>query len=327
MEEEELLLKPEIITVDLDKLKLDVTNVRFIHLRKTLTEKQMEDAVWKERDTQQLYKQIISARGLYERPVIDSNCVVLEGNRRIVCLRHLKKQAHTGNLQGFSKTFFDTVKCEMVPADTPKYKIYLFLAVEHVKGKKEWSLFNRAKMIFNMHKFQELSYDFLAKHIGMGKITVMRHAAVYEQTDRYGNKFKDDYEWYHKFTYFDELFKRKDLKEFRTLQKNVDWFADLVHQKKFKDVRDVRKLAKVLADEDAKKVLEREKFEDALKVVEKKNPALKSKTFKKISEVIELIRFFPRTELLKTREDPARREMLETLKREVTDLLRDLDRH
>lgn len=325
MDEKEFLLKPEIVTVDLDKLKLDLTNVRFIHLSKRLTEKKMEEAIWKERDTEPLRNQIISAKGLYERPVISSNFIVIEGNRRVVCLRHLKMEANASRLPGFSNNQFDKVECEMISPNTPPEKIDLFLAVEHVKGKKEWPTFNRAKMIYNLHNLYHRSYDFLAKHLGMGKVTVIRMADVYEQTNKYGRRFKDDQEWFHKFTYFDELYKRRDLKEFRELQKNVDRFANWVHEKKFKDVRDVRALARVLADDDALRVLEREKFVKAYRVVERKNPALKSREFKKIAEVVEIIRSFPRRELIKTMQDPARREMLVTLKREIENLLRDLD--
>jgi len=324
MKKDEFLLKPEIIKVELDKLKLDLSNVRFIHLKKTLTEKEMEDAIWKERDTESLYNQIISAKGLYEKPVINKEFVVIEGNRRIVCLRRLKALANAGKLPGFSKNYFDIVECEMIPPDATKEQIDLFLAVKHVKGKKEWPTFNRAKMIFNLHNIYGRSYDFLAKHLGMGKITVIRMADVYEQTERYGRRFKDDKEWYHKFTYFDELYKRRDLKEFRSLQKNVDMFANWVYEGKFSDVRDVRLLAPVLADPDALRTLERGKFSDALKILEKKNPALKSKTFKQIEKVTELIRSFPRKELLKTVRDPERIKMLEQLRDELNTLLKDI---
>src|SRR5208337_1109604 len=321
----EILFEPDMVNVNLDKLKLDLCNVRFTHIREKLTEKQMENEIWGEVDTRSLYDQIISAKGLYEKPVINSNFIVVEGNRRVVCLRRLKKLANTGKLPAFSKNYFDNIECEMVPRTATQDQINLYLAVEHVKGKKEWPTFNRAKMIYNLNKINNHSYDFLAKHLGMGKVTLIRYADVYEQTDRYGNLFKDEKDWYHKFTYFDELYKRKDLKDFRTLQQNVDKFAYWVHDGKFSDVRDVRRLANVLDDEDALKVLERANFREALQLVDNKNPALKSKEFKKIAGLIELIRSFPRRELIKTMQDPARRGILETLRKEIDSLLRDID--
>ena len=77
----------------------------------------------------------------------------------------------------------------------------------------------------------------------MGKVTIIRYADVYEQTEKYGSLFKDDKDWFHKFTYFDELYKRRDLKDFRKIQKNVEKFGRWVHDGKFNDVRDVRRLA------------------------------------------------------------------------------------
>ena len=159
----------------------------------------------------------------------------------------------------------------------------------------------------------------------MGKVTIIRYADVYEQTEKYGSLFKDDKDWFHKFTYFDELYKRRDLKDFRKIQKNVEKFGRWVHDGKFNDVRDVRRLANVLDDEDALRILERESFREALQVADNKNPALKSKEFKKIAGIIELIRSFPRRELIKTMQDPARRGILETLKKEIDSLLRDID--
>ena len=116
----------------------------------------MEEELWKDDDTRSLFEQIISAKGLYEKPICNSNFVVIEGNRRVVCLRRLKKLAKTGKLEDFSKNYFDTIECEMVPPTATQDQIDLYLAVEHVKGKKEWPTFNRVKMIYNLNKIHRL---------------------------------------------------------------------------------------------------------------------------------------------------------------------------
>lgn len=314
----------EPVTVEINELELDLTNVRFAHLTPRLDEKHMEEAIWDEPSTNMLYAQIKIAKKLYEKPVINSDKVVIEGNRRIVCLRRLQKEAKSGTLPRISADHYDFIDCNRIPPDTPQESIDLYLASIHVKGKQKWPTFNKAKKIYDLHQVHNFSYDNLAKHLGMGKVTVIRMADVYEQTKMYGKRYTKDKEWYHKFTYFDELYKRRDLKDFRSIQKKVDMFANWVHEGKFDDVRDVRSLARVLADTDAFKALERGNFANALKIIEKKNPSLKSKTFRQIEKVTELIRSFPRKELLKTVQDPERIKMLKQLKSEIDALLKDI---
>ena len=80
------------IRVPIEKLRLDVDNARFIHLEEKLTEKKMEERIWAEGDTSNLYEQIKEAKGLYEPP--KSNCVLpMPGSSPALafscrCLRH-----------------------------------------------------------------------------------------------------------------------------------------------------------------------------------------------------------------------------------------------
>ena len=316
-----------VVKVDLDKLKLDIDNVRYHHLGKALNEKEVEDRIWKESDTIKLYEQIKSSKGLYEKPIIDSEYNVLEGNRRVVCLRRLKKEAHKGLLPGFEKDKFDMIECEQLASETTPEQKKLLLASIHVKGKKLWPTFNRAKQIYELHEppFNK-SYDFLAAQLGMGKTTVIRSVTVYEQTKRYHDRYSADKEWYRKYTYFDELYKKRDLKEFTKLQANVDKFADWVNEEKFNnDVRLVRILPQVLEDKDAFNIFEKKGMLAAMAFLNSKNPALKSREFKKISELILIIQKFPRKEIINTAKDPNRRKLIEKLRAELDSLLRDID--
>lgn len=327
VKKERTLPEKSLIAVELDRLKLDLANVRYQHMGRVPTEAEMEKRIWDEDDTGKLYDQIKSAKGLYEKPIIDSHFNVLEGNRRVVCLRRLRKEAHEKILPGIEPNKFDKILCEQLGPDTTQEQIRLLLAAIHVKGKKPWPTFNRAKQIYELHNEPyNKSFDYLALHLGMGKSTVIRFVRVYEETDKYGKRYGEDKEWYNKFTYFDELFKKRDLKEFGRVQTNVDKFADWVYQGKFNnDVRYVRYLPQVLEDKDALRAFDSKDIETALVLLNSKNPALKSREFKKISELISLIQQFPRREILKTANDVNRRKLLEKLRGEVDRLLKDLD--
>jgi len=320
----EKIANAESVEVKLDDIKLDPYNVRFLHASKRLSDKDIEERLWGEKDTIELYKQILSAGGVYEEPVLNSDLVVIEGNRRVVCLRRLKQEANTGELPAISKGHFDKVKCKILPKDTPQQIINIFLATIHVKGKKPWNAFNKAKHIFNLYDSGEFSYDDLSKKLGMGKSTVMRSVEVYGATQKYGEKYKDDKEWFRKFTYFDELYKRKDLREFIKNSKNLERFENWVFHKKLDDVREVRQLAKILQDEDAMREFEKKDFNAAMIVIGSKDPSINSAEFKKIKDTIDVLRNFSRKELSMTVKDASRITLLNSLKREIDSLIKDI---
>ncbi|MDP1695179.1 MAG: hypothetical protein Q8L34_06595 [Candidatus Woesearchaeota archaeon] len=312
------------VEINLDDIKLDPNNVRFLHISKGHTDKQVEDVLWKESDTQDLYKQILSAGGLYQEPVLNSKLIVIEGNRRVVCLRRLKQEARKGDLPGISKNQFDKIHCKVLPENTPLQTIDIFLATIHVKGKKPWNAFNKAKHIFNLHELRGLTYDDLAKKLGMGKVTVIRAVEVYAATEDYGKRYKDDSEWFRKFTYFDELYKRKDLVDFRKDPKNLNKFQNWVYHEKLDDVREVRKLALLLHDNEATQEFEKKGFDAAMNLIGMKDPSINSSEFKKIKEVIQVIRNLPRKELSKIINDSSRFNLLSSLKKEIDSLLKDI---
>jgi len=309
----------------LDEIKLDPSNVRFLHFQNKLSEKEIEEILWKESDTLELYKQILSAGKLYEKPILNSNLTVIEGNRRIVCLRKLNKEAREGKFLKIPKNQFDKVKCIVLPSDILPKDIDILLATIHVKGKKPWNAFNKTKHIFNLYNTHGLSYDDISKTLGMSKKTIIRAVKVYKTTEEYGEKYGQDNEWFRKFTYFDELFKRKDLEEFRKEESNIKKFENWVYHKKIDDVREVRKLRLVIDDKDAFKDFEEKDFNEAMKTIASKDPTITSTEFKKIQSTIDVLRNFSRGELSKTLKDTSRIEMLNSLKKEITNLIKDIN--
>ncbi len=315
--------KPE--EVELSKLKLDLSNVRFQHLPKKLDDKEMDKLIWEEKSTRELYDQIKSAGGLYEEPIIDSDYIVLEGNRRVVCLRRLQSEAHAEKLPNLGKNVFDIIKCRVIPKHITDLDKHLLLATIHVKGKKDWPAFNKAKQIYDLYNSYKIPYDSLVKYLGMGKATIIRMVNSYEQTYKYGRTYPNETNWYQNYSYFEELFKRIDLREFTKLQRNIDRFAEWVHKGKFKDSTDVRALGQILADGDATKAFETYGFAKAFAIIQDKNPTLKSKEFKQIQKTIKLISSFSRKELVKTINDPHRKAMIRKLKEELDALVKDID--
>ena len=320
-----LIAEADVVDVPIEKLRLDTENVRFKHLPKKLSPDEIEQRIRQEDDTNDLCEQILAAGVVYEPLVINSDNIVLEGNRRLVCLRMLKEEISNGKLEGFPKDKFTTLKCRILPKGVDDKTVDLYLATIHVKGKKPWKLFNRAKHIYRLNRFHGMSYDTLADYLGMGKVTIQRSITVYHLILEYSRKFPDDKEWFHKFTYFEELFKRKELKEYRDDKAFLIKFMKWIHDGKFHDHRDVRQLLKVITDEDIYREFQKNGFGAALNLLESKDPSLSNQQFKKIKDTIDVLKSMSRTELEELKGNAAKRKLIIALEAEVKSLLAELD--
>src|SRR5437773_3045796 len=284
--------------IPLDQLRLDPTNVRFKHREKALPEGEIERYIWEEEDAKTLFRQIKTSGGLMEPPVVlkisDSQFLVKEGNRRVVCLRKLSKEAHDGKLakEGFkySKDDFDTVQCIVLPADLSQKDLDSLIGTRHVSGPKEWATLNRAWHIYEMYNQDDMDYDEIRQVLGFGKGTVIRMVKAFEKTMEYGKRHPEDQAWFRKFTYLDELYKKPDLRGWIEQDPtNLNMFSDWVAQGKFNDVRDVRVLPDILADPDATKSIMASDGDitKAKQALSRKDPTITSQTFAAIKKTIE----------------------------------------
>lgn len=324
-------LQPELIAnaplenMSVKDLKLDVDNVRFTHLEENPTPEEIEEIIRKDPDTSDLYKQILSAGVIYEPLLIRPDNVVVEGNRRLVCLRSILKQVEEKKLDKYHEEKFETVKCRILPEDVDNKSIDIYLAGIHVKAKKPWKKFNRANHIYNLNRRHSISYERLAQELGMGKTTIKRCVDVYTMVLNYARKYPDDKSWFHKFTYFDFLFQRKDLKEIRERRGFVEDFGSWVHQKKISDVRDVYKLSQVVSDPESFQMLKKKNFTEALKVLGKKDPSVNIAEFKKIKEAAKALDDIQKMDLFEIIADSEKKKVLINLESKIKNLMADID--
>jgi hypothetical protein len=308
----------------LSELKLDPENVRLKHLKKALSQEEIEDYFWNQKATNELLAQIKAARGLYQDPIVTPEGIVKEGNRRLVCLRKLQKQAHAGELQDISPTLFDNVKCTVLPANATDEEISLLLATIHVRGKKAWDSFNKAEMLAHLHKDLDVSYDSLSKELGMSKMTLIRLIKAHDVTIQYSEKYPEDSDWYNNFAILEELFKRRDLKDWRDKPANLILFFSWIHEKKLFNHKQVRDLYKILNEKTASRIFEEEDFDKAIDYLNSVDPTIEDSDFRKISHTIKTLRSFDRKAIVKIINDPARMKMLQNLRYEINSLLRDV---
>lgn len=318
-------LRLEIQEIPLKRLKLDPSNVRFHHLADTLTDQQIEAQIYEEDDTRKLLREILASRGLTEPPLIDSNNLIREGNRRIVCLRKLSEKTHKGEYAtlGIRDDLWDTVTCYVLPRDTPEKDIAILLGRLHVSGRKEWRVLNQAAHISELYNTHHLTHDDLRDYLSMSKTTVGRMIKAFEATTEYGKKYHD-VEWLGKFSYFYEAQKKKKLATWLDKNGNGSMFMEWLGTNKLTRGEQVRKLPDIIQVPEAVDALNTKGFSAAISVLSRTDPSVDNKFYAHVRDMMEELNSLPRDELLNAGTDEARVQALQRLKSTVDDVLKNI---
>lgn len=321
-------LTASINDVKLDQLHLDPDNVRFRHITRKMTEKDMDEYIWDEEDTKALYNDIKWARGLQNPLFIaraEQGYVVWEGNRRLVALRRLVGDINGGEIADLAVSNFDPVPCYVFPDGVKPYEKAVYLAREHVSGKREWRKLNQAAHVYELSEVYKYPDGEIATILNVSKPTVGHTIHAFKATMEYGKHYGDqDKQWLQRYSYFFEVLKRKDLKEWTQQDGNLALLMTKIAQPAFKRAEEVRQLPKVIKDDDALQAFEKGTMEDALEIINKKDPSIGSPSFKTLKDAIETLKNMPRSEILATVTDEARLRMLKELKVEVDSFLTEV---
>jgi len=321
---EELIVKSKINEIPVSKLKLGPTNPRFNHFQKKPTPEKMEKIIRQDDETYVLCEQILEAGIVTQELEINSKFEVIEGNRRLVCLRMILEDIKKDKLDKSLKEKFEKVRCKEISDEVGSKDMDMHLALIHVKGKKPWKKFNRANHIYRLNKIHDYSYDKIVSELGMGKPTVQRCVLVYKTLLDYSRKHPDDEKWFHKYTYFEYFFQRNDLKEFREDEKLVNEFMEWVYGDKFHDVRDIYTLAKILSDSDALETLRKENFSAATKRLDEKDPSLSNDEFKKIKDSVDAVNLICKMDPQEVSGNREKMKLLLKLESDIRNLMIDL---
>ncbi len=280
-----------LVKVPLDRLQLNPSNPRIRHRTPSSDQMEIEDWLWREEGTKSLYNEIKYSGGLSEKPIVDAELIVVEGNRRIVCLRRLDDQAKNGELTDFSEERFETVQCLMLPPNTDPKDLDLLIARVHVSGKKEWTPLSQAEQIFDMVNKHNLPRREVASALSLSSQRIEVMFEAFKATLEYGNIYPDDEgKWMHKFSYFYELFRRPSLKLWAKDGKNLAQFMELISGEKprLSVGSQVRDLGAIIADKKAYGRLLSDGFERAFDTIKAKQSKIDrySKTLVEASETL-----------------------------------------
>ena len=111
----------DIVKIPLHYLRLDPKNVRFKHMERALSDKELEEEIWKDGDSKSLLREIKFSRGLSDMPFVkkitDNEYLVIEGNRRTTCLRKLAAEINSKKEKDIPRERIDPVECVVFPSD------------------------------------------------------------------------------------------------------------------------------------------------------------------------------------------------------------------
>jgi len=327
----------ELRFLPLSKLKLDPKNVRFKHLDRTLNDKDIEEWISDESDTKSLLREIRFSNGLSEKPYVqeisDGNFKVIEGNRRAVCLRRIKQEIESGKEKEIPLSKIDPQQCIVLPKDVSEKEFAIFLTRIHVSGKKEWDALNQSSHVNDLINKYDFEYEDVANAVSISKTKVTQMIKAYESTLMYKEKHPDDDLWLRKYSHFEELWKRKYLKEWASDPFNLSLFMKWVHNNQFHMAIKVRKLDSIIQDgKDAYKAIKKgATIDEAVEILQRQEQQrtitakIADEVEEKVSGFQELLQNFPRGKMKELANDKEKLKQFEEVYKDFEQVIKEIN--
>lgn len=275
------------VDLPLDQVRLDPTNPRVANTVKVghygtgeELQKQLADLLWQDPDVHSaLYHSVRQNGGLIERIIVRADGVAAEGNCRTLVYQRLH-EAFPGD-----KTWM-RIPARVLPKDVTDKEVAILLGELHVGGKNEWSPFEKAGHMFNLRERHGMTQDEIAKLLRTSKSSVNHSIRAFKvMNDKYLPAY-GGVGAVRKYSYFVELFKQPDLREWLDRDRNaLDDFVNWVGTEKISRGTDVRELGEFVKSESALQAFRDQGFEAARKVLELDQPALTVPLFRQMTEM------------------------------------------
>ena len=302
----------------LEDVRLDPSNPRIQHAVKKISNNgaidpdELRKLILDLPGVPDLFKSIRDNGGLLEPIYVRPDGRIIEGNCRAACYLKLRS-IHTKDGR------WQTIPAVFVPEISDR-QVAILQGHYHVAGKNKWQAYEKAGHLHRMRTQLGMDEKAIARTLGMQERDVIRDLTAYEtMTKKLLPKMKGG-NGLAKWSFVQELYKRKDLADYRSKPANVDEFVSLVVDKKLQHGADVRKLAKILKHKDAVTVLKKQDVDSAMSVVGKADPTADSGAFRKLKETTGLLRDLPSKELQRLRDGEKPRLILQELYAAIKDV-------
>lgn len=312
----EKALEAELLEKDISFFKLDLQNPRFSHTNLT-SEKEFEEEIWKESDIADLYSSILESKGLSEPVFAKSDGTVIEGNRRIVCLRKIKENYFEKGENIFPRKGYEKIPTWIVSKNVDNLDLDVLLARLHVSGKKEWRSLNQAEHIYNLRQTHKLTIDKIKKLIGMSRGKIHQKEWAFTETKKFLEKYPQ--ESLNRYSFFEEAYKKKNLRS--SIEKGErEQFYNWIVGGKFTGAKDIRQLDKIIDKPVLMGLFNKQGITKAFHEYQAKYE-IKEEPFKVAIDFLSLLKGLSEKEKTMLLEDKDKVSMLDQLKKELNILL------
>jgi hypothetical protein len=242
-----------------------------------------------------LFRSIRDNGGILEPIYVRSDGRIIEGNCRAAS--YLK-------LHGIKKADarWHAIPAVFVPAITDR-QVAILQGQYHVAGRNKWRAYEKIGHMHHMHTDLQMDEKAIAQALGVKERDVIRDLKAYQTMREKLLPKMTGGSGLEKWSFVQELYKRKGLEEYRSKPGNIDEFVSLVVEKKIKQGTDVRKLEKIIKHPSAVKTLKKTGVDDAMAVVGKADPTADSRTFQKLKEATTLLQHLKSKDLERLTED------------------------
>jgi hypothetical protein len=304
--------------MQLEEVQLDPSNPRIQHAVKqisgngTISPEALRKLILESPGVPELFKLIRDNGGLHEPIYVRLDGRVIEGNCRAAS--YLK-------LHGIDPkdSRWQTIPAVFVPEISDR-QVAILQGQYHIAGKNKWLAYEKAGHLHNMRTKLGMDEKAIGRALGMHESEVIKNLQSYEvMTEKLLPKVKHG-NGLDKWSFVQELFKRKDLEEYRAKPANIDEFVSLVLNKKLKQGADVRKLGTILKHPNAVKTLKKQDADSAMAIVGKADPTADSGAFRKLKQTTTLLQRLPRKELERLRDSEKPQVILRDLFAAVRDV-------
>lgn len=333
--------------VDTDNLFLDPNNLRLSEVDEEMTATREEEVmdpgvqeetlarVCREENIDDLQRSILHTRGPVDAPIVvhisdedDEHFMVLEGNRRVACVKRLLRRIDDEVLGEEYRTDLEKVTVLLLPREVDnEQNRRLILGTRHVTGVKPWIPYQRAIVIKQFKEEEGKSSREIADILGMKPREVTE---LYRALNAF-NDFcrKTGSRDTRKFSYFVEAVGKASIQNWLGMNDDgrfekeerhelYEWIlGDEETQPKIEKAEQIRPLAKIILNEEAldEFMSEDGSIDSAMEIVKQYLPPAWIPTFRK---TIRIIRNLPGTIIEDIPQNPSQVQLVDELAEQVS---------
>lgn len=249
-----------------------------------ITNEVIDEKLWERGETHKLKRRIEKDGGLIH-PVLVYEGMVLEGNTRLCCYRHLYSEAKNEK--------WKDIKCHIILDELTQDEIYRLLCTEHIEGKIEWEAYEKANLYCKMKDEERMTFDQIAQLVGEAAPTIRYRILAYRLMAENGVVEKT------KYSHFEQLVRSRDIQAIKEKDPDIEEkVTALIKEGVIPKATDVRLVGDIYKHKKARKRLFEDK--DPIKQVhidlKAKEPMIDSPFMKDIEGLIKRIKQLKREE-------------------------------